>query len=128
MLAVGCINLHSISHLNATVNAIFVAVKFINENNINVKHAFITNLQLLNALNLNRSYYDWRVEHDLNYLQGFLMNAGRPKNQAIPHSWAGVALKLPCHVACVHNLTLFHHGRDFPCWLLKCISSLGFTL
>lgn len=42
-----------------------------------------------------------------------------PQIHLTPRNWAGTTTRLSTHGASLHELTLFHQGRELPKWIMK---------
>lgn len=87
--------------------------------NLTIKNIFASNWELKEAIRNGNRQDNWRLQTRINEVLQSINSAGHPNVHLIPRKWAGVAHCLAIHGANLHELSLYHQGRDLPKWIMK---------
>lgn len=102
------------SRLDAEAKALIVAFHTIGNNNVTIRHIFLSYSDLLVAINTENYQNAWRSDPWINIFRNLPVSISDPKIHMIPRSQMAVALKLATHGSNLHTITLFHQSRDLP--------------
>lgn len=128
ILVIGCSSIHPQSDIDAQVKAFLLAMKYLIDARIFVQHLFNSSSVLHEAIISDRIVCDWRTIPWVNIVKSWLPTIGSPSMHFIPRWWNSLSNHLACQGTGLHELTLFHRGRDLPRWLMKSVVSNGFTM
>lgn len=93
-----------------------------------IKLVFTANNHLQGVLNHGRSADDWRLDCDFEDLNDLLNVLGNPQIHSIPRDWTRFVLSIATHGFSLHDITLFHLGRDLSNWIMKVLLANGISL
>lgn len=119
----------SIQARNAA-DAKLLALKVALESDVNedilIRHLFITNDEAFKSINHLHSSSNDSLHFGFPNLNHLLISTANPCIYVIPKTWASPPYKLAIHGVNLHSLALFHQGSDLPYWIMKCFKCLGF--
>lgn len=127
MLAVNC-PIYAESELEAELKAINVALRYLAARQLTFKHIYTSCSKLHGAIKRGNPQNDWRIEPEITTAIDYLNNLGSTLIYFIPRSWARIAFQLAIHGARLHELTLYHQGRDLPKWIMKDLKANGLSM
>lgn len=94
-------------------------------NNLSVRHVFLTNDALVGALKNRFHHPVWRAKILMENIRHIMGSLGEFNVHTIPRCLALAAFCLATHGSSLHELTLFHQGRDLPRWIMKNLLRIG---
>lgn len=127
IILAGCCPFSSCNNLDADLQALILALRSIVNGNLFVQHIFNSSSDFNSLIHSADSSCTWHYTHWLNTLKHLLAAARRPHLHFIPRHWLSPALKLATHASNLHDITLFHRGRELPRWIMKSFRLAGFS-
>ncbi|XP_039128641.1 uncharacterized protein LOC120264845 isoform X1 [Dioscorea cayenensis subsp. rotundata] len=124
----GCCNNSAKSDIEVKALALIAAMGSIRVLNFQIKTIFIANVDLHKAIMSGDPQHTWRLYPLISSIIDYMSSLGNRQIHIIPRSWMTAAVSLAYHGANSHVLTLFHHGRDLPHWLMKQLNRNGILL
>lgn len=122
-----CIN-HADSVLEAEAVTLVTALGSLFASDIQIKSIFIASSNLYNIILDRQSSQVWRLNPLVNNISDYFLELGQPTIHLIPDSWLAAAASLALLGVKYHDLTLFHHGKELPYWIMKQFTRSGIIL
>lgn len=128
LICAGCCNNYVETNLEAESLALLAALGSLHASDLQVKTIFITCTELYNIIKTGCARHAWRLNPLIISINDYLSSLDLPRVCIIPKAWMTVANDLAVQGVNSHALTLFHHGKGLPRWLMKQVIKSGVSL
>ncbi|XP_039117861.1 uncharacterized protein LOC120253623 [Dioscorea cayenensis subsp. rotundata] len=114
---------------NITVDGstILIALKRVEELNLNCKHIYINNSDLWRFLYGLEEVNNWRAANSLANIKHQMRRFNEPPIHLIPAQWNKIAATMASKGVNAFQLSLFHKGMDLPRWLMRLLERSFFN-
>lgn len=119
------------SHVSSYVEAAASSLCFALQNEANgvrnVKTILCPCAELVRVVQTGDCMDDWRLNLQIEVIKGIMDTLLVPKILFVPSDWNRAARSLAIHGLNHHEISLFHHGRELPRWLMKTFNLSGLS-
>lgn len=108
------------SDLIVEAKALLLALNIVTNQGTIIHHIFTASKDLCDVVYAGCGTHSWRNDDWVHNIIDILAQAGNPDMSFVPpRSQAVVAKKLAMLGSSLHDITLYHHRRDQPCWIFE---------
>lgn len=113
------------SEVNAEAKALIITLKILLDWHFHPRHILFNDAVLIEAIKRGHPLVAWRLSHGINNIGCALSEMNNPCLHVISRNWNPPAICLATLRRNLHEINLFHHGRELPKWIMKTLHQNG---